>query len=282
MISGPPGVGKTTIIRAIADTAKAQGLLTSLTAPTGRAASRMTQLSGKPASTVHHLLGIMGRGIAPEYNAGNPLPADIVICDEASMLDVELAAKLTDALKPDAHLVLVGDADQLPPPGAGDALAELLASPAISHHRLTQVFRQAARSTLLKTAASIRVGQVPNFETLPEDVADLGAFWSADEDALASRAIQAARIELPEKLGISPDEVQVIAPMYRGAAGIDALNAGLRELANPNGVAVMGGRLREGDRLIQTKTDYTLISESGEPFVNGASCTFDCFNPAEG
>lgn len=282
MISGPPGVGKTTIIRAITDTAKAQGLLTSLTAPTGRAASRMTQLSGKPASTVHRLLGILGRGIAPEYNAGNPLPADIVICDEASMLDVELAAKLTDALKPDAHLVLVGDADQLPPPGAGDALAELLASPAISHHRLTQVFRQAARSTLLKAAASIRVGQVPNFETLPEDAADLGTFWSADEGALSARAIQAARIELPEKLGISPDDVQVIAPMYRGDAGIDALNAGLRELANPNGLAVMGGRLREGDRLIQTKTDYTLISESGEPFVNGAFCTFDFFNPAEG
>lgn len=277
MISGPPGVGKTTIIKAIGTIAKSHGLRISLTAPTGRAASRMTPVSGIPASTIHRLLGIIGRGIEPEHTAVNPLPADIVICDEASMLDVELAAKLTDALHPEAHLVLVGDADQLPPPGAGDALAELLASPAISHHRLTQVFRQAAHSTLLKAAASIRVGQLPNFHTLPDDVDDLGVHWSSDEAELAERAVQAARVEIPERLGISPDEVQVIAPMYRGGAGIDALNSMLRDLANPHGRPVMGGRLREGDRLIQTKTDYSLIADSGEPLVNGAFCSFEEF-----
>lgn len=273
LITGPPGVGKTTIIREVVRCAKDHGLSVALAAPTGRAATRMAQASGSPASTVHRLLGLRGEGNPPERSGSNPLTADLVILDEASMLDVELAAKVTDALKDDARLVLVGDADQLPPPGPGDALAELLASPVISHFQLNDVFRQAERSTLLRAAASIRVGRVPRFQARDGDVADLSGFWSKDETELVDEAVRQAREVLPEKLGIPPDDVQVIAPMYRGGAGIDALNDRLRAIANPDGVPIMGGRLMIGDRLIQTRNDYSLVGESGEPLVNGAFCT---------
>ncbi|MBN8867311.1 MAG: AAA family ATPase [Solirubrobacterales bacterium] len=272
LITGPPGVGKTTIIREVVRCAREHGLTVALTAPTGRAATRMAQAAGSPASTVHRLLGLRGDGAQPERSGSNPLTADLVVCDESSMLDVELAAMLTDALKDGARLVLVGDADQLPPPGAGDALAELLVSPVISHFQLSQVFRQAERSTLLRAAAKIRVGAVPRFTPREGDVADLSGFWSKSESELIDEAVRQAREVLPQKLGIDPDEVQVIAPMYRGGAGIDELNRRLREAANPSGEKIIGGRLRVGDKLIQTKNDYSLVAESGEPLVNGAFC----------
>lgn len=272
LITGPPGVGKTTIIREVVRCAKDHDISVALAAPTGRAATRMAQASGCPASTVHRLLGLRGESNPPERSGSNPLKADLVILDEASMLDVELAAKVTDALKDDARLVLVGDADQLPPPGPGDALAELLASPVISHFQLNDVFRQAEKSTLLRAAAKIRVGQAPRFEAREGDVADLSGFWSKNETELVDEAVRQAREVIPERLGITPDEVQVIAPMYRGGAGIDELNVRLRAIANPDGAPVMGGRLMIGDRLIQTRNDYSLVGCSGEPLVNGAFC----------
>ena len=272
LITGPPGVGKTTIIREVVKCAREHRLEVALAAPTGRAAARMAQASGVSASTVHRLLGLRGEGAPPERSGGNPLTADLVILDEASMLDVELAAMLTDALDDHARLVLVGDADQLPPPGPGDALAELLASPVISHFQLNDVFRQAERSTLLRAAAKIRIGQPPRFQPREGDVGDLAGFWSKDEAELLEEAVRQAREVLPARLGVSPDEIQVIAPMYAGGAGIDALNSRLREVANPDGLPVMGGRLRIGDRLIQTRNDYSLVSDSGEPLVNGAFC----------
>ena len=273
LITGPPGVGKTTIIREVVRCARESSLAVSLTAPTGRAAMRLSQAAGAPASTVHRLLGLRGEGNPPERSGGNPLLADLVVLDEASMLDVELAAKLTDALGDDCRLVLVGDADQLPPPGPGDALAELLASPVISHFQLNDVFRQAERSTLLRAAAKIRVGRAPRFHPGEGDVDDLSGFWSKDESQLIDEAVRQARDLLPAKLGITPDEIQVIAPMYRGPAGIDELNRRLREEANANGEEVLRGRIRVGDRLVQTRNNYGLVAANGEPLVNGAFCT---------
>lgn len=279
LISGPPGVGKTTVIREVVAIAKKLHLEVALIAPTGRAATRMAKVSGHPASTIHRLLGFRGDGYPPEHDAENPLTADLIVSDEASMLDVELGARLLDAMSDTAKLVLVGDPDQLPPPGPGDALAQLLASPALPHHRLTQVFRQAERSTLLQAAAKIRLGQHPHFEVREGDTDDLGVIWSADPRVLREQAVRAARETLPDRLGLTADEVQVIAPIYRGEAGVDALNAAIRERANPHGEEIMGGRLRIGDRLIMTKNDYSLVADDGEPLVNGAFCTVTGFIP---
>lgn len=280
-VTGPPGVGKTTVISEVVATAKRHGVTVALTAPTGRAARRMTQLTNHPATTVHRLLGIVGKGQPPERSAADPIPAQLVILDEASMLDVDLAAMLTDAIAPGTHIVLVGDPDQLPPPGIGEAFAEVLGAPGISHHRLTQVFRQAAHSKLLKAAARIRVGKLPRFETEEGDRCDLTFDWITSGNDALDATVRAATTDLPDRLGIDASDLQVIAPMYKGPAGIDELNGKLRDHLNPNGDPVLGGRLRRGDVLIQTKTDYSLVTDQGDPFVNGAFCRLDDLREGE-
>jgi exodeoxyribonuclease V alpha subunit len=252
LITGGPGTGKTMSIRAIAGCALAQGAKVTLVAPTGRAAIRMGEASGVQARTVHSALGwIPGEG--PEHDEQHPLGCDLLIVDESSMANLELTVMLLRAVGPSTSVVLVGDADQLAPVGAGKPFAELVASGRVPTARLTHIFRQAAGSMIVQGAHAIRRGAAPSFTASPDMRRDL--FMIERHDALRAREeIVSLVVErLPRHYDVDPvGDIQVFAPVYRGELGIDALNQALREALNPDGEAVMGGRLRLGDKLMMT------------------------------
>ncbi len=253
VITGGPGTGKTATIKAIATVALKHQARVMLVAPTGRAATRITESSGLRATTVHSALGwIPGEG-PPEHDGDDPLGADLLIADECSMANLELMVALLRAVAPAAHVVLVGDADQLAPVGAGKPFAELIASGVVPSTRLTHIFRQAAGSMIVQGAHAIRRGESPSFVAGPGMRRDL--FLIEHDDPIAGRAEIVALVaeRLPKFYGVDPlDDIQVFAPVYKGELGIDALNEALREKLNPNGVAVGGGRLRLGDKLMMT------------------------------
>jgi exodeoxyribonuclease V alpha subunit len=241
LITGGPGTGKTASLRAIAGVAAGRGVRVMLVAPTGRAAIRMTEASGLRARTVHSALGwIPGEG--PTHDEQDPLSCDLLIVDESSMANLELLVTLLRAVGPQAHVVLVGDADQLAPVGAGKPFAELVASGAVPTARLTHIFRQAAGSMIVQGAHAIRRGTPPDFSAAAGMRRDLFMIERANP-----------RAALPDHYGVDPmRDIQVFAPVYRGDLGIDALNEALREVLNPDGRPVRGGRLRLGDKLMMT------------------------------
>ncbi len=252
LITGGPGTGKTMSIRAIAGCAVGQGAKVMLVAPTGRAAIRMGEASGLRARTVHSALGwVPGEG--PEHDEQDPLPCDLLIVDESSMANLELMVTLTRAVGSSTSVVLVGDADQLAPVGAGKPFAELVASRLLPTVRLVHIFRQAAGSMIVQGAHAIRRGAAPSFTSSPEMRRDLflidrrNPFQARDE--IVSLVVE----RLPRHYALDPlDDIQVFAPVYRGELGIDALNEALREALNPGGEPVLGGRLRIGDKLMMT------------------------------
>jgi exodeoxyribonuclease V alpha subunit len=252
LITGGPGTGKTASIRAIARCATAQGARVMLLAPTGRAAVRMSETSGLRARTVHSGLGwIPGEG--PEHGPDDPLRCDLLIVDECSMANLELLVMLLRAVGPDTGAVLVGDADQLAPVGAGKPFAELVASGLVPVTRLTHIFRQAAGSMIVQGAHAVRRGRAPSFTAAPGMRRDL--FMIERSGALAAREeiISLVAERLPAHYGVNPvSDIQVFAPVYRGEVGIDSLNAALREVLNPSGRPVRGGRLRVGDKVMLT------------------------------
>jgi len=251
LITGGPGTGKTMSVRAIAGCALGQGAKVMLVAPTGRAAIRMSEASGVRARTVHSALGwIPGEG--PEHDEQDPLPCDLLIVDESSMANLELMVTLLRAVGPSTSMVLVGDADQLAPVGAGKPFAELVASRLVPTVRLTHIFRQAAGSMIVQGAHAIRRAR-PSFAPGPEMRRDL--FMIERHNPLRAREeIVSLVVErLPRHYDVDAvNEIQVFAPVYRGELGIDALNEALREALNPRGEPVMGGRLRIGDKLMMT------------------------------
>jgi exodeoxyribonuclease V alpha subunit len=257
VITGGPGTGKTATIRAIAKAAEAKDAKVLLMAPTGRAASRMREASGIDASTVHSALQwVPGEG--PQHDEDDPLKADLIILDESSMANLELMVTLLRAISGQAHLVLVGDADQLAPIGAGKPFAEMLTSRAVPSTRLTHIFRQAAGSMIVQGAHAIRRGEVPSF-TLGESVDGVemrqDLFMMERPDAREAREliVELVSERLPKHYGVDPvTDIQVFAPVYKGDLGIDALNAALREKLNGRGAQVRGGRLRIGDKLMMT------------------------------
>jgi exodeoxyribonuclease V alpha subunit len=253
LITGGPGTGKTASIRAIATHAAAgHGARVLLVAPTGRAAIRMHEASGMRATTVHSALGwVPGEG--PTHDEQDPLPCDLLIVDETSMANLELLVTLLRAVGPKAHVVLVGDADQLAPVGAGKPFAELIASGSVPTTRLTHIFRQAAGSMIVQAAHAIRRGETPTFGAAGAMRRDLFLIERPDPRAAREEIVSLVAERLPAHYEVDPiKDIQVFAPVYRGELGIDALNDALRDRLNPDGRAVRGGRLRIGDKLMMT------------------------------
>jgi exodeoxyribonuclease V alpha subunit len=252
LITGGPGTGKTASIKSIAALAAGQGARVMLVAPTGRAAIRMGEASGLRARTVHSALGwIPGEG--PTHDAEDPLPCDLLIIDESSMANLELIVTLLRAVGRRTHVVLVGDADQLAPVGAGKPFAELVGAETVPTTLLTHIFRQAAGSMIVQGAHAIRRGELPDFTATDEMRRDLFLIERSDARAALREIVSLVSERLPAHYDVDPvRDIQVFAPVYRGELGIDALNLALRAALNPDGQPVRGGRLRIGDKVMMT------------------------------
>ncbi|HEY5430856.1 MAG TPA: AAA family ATPase [Solirubrobacteraceae bacterium] len=252
VITGGPGTGKTASIKTIAAQAEQRGARVMLVAPTGRAAVRMTEASGLRARTVHSALGwIPGEG--PTHDEQDPLSCDLLIVDETSMANLELLVTLLRAVGGRTHVVLVGDADQLAPVGAGKPFAELVSSELVPVTRLTHIFRQAADSMIVQGAHAIRRGEAPEFAPGAGMRRDLFLIERPSARDALEEIVSLVAQRLPTHYGVDPvRDIQVFAPVYRGDLGIDALNQALRAALNPDGQPVRGGRLRIGDKLMMT------------------------------
>jgi len=258
VLTGGPGVGKTKCTKEIVAEAEAANATIALCAPTGRAARRLEEATGHEAMTIHRLLEWMP-GREPAFRPGRPLPADLVIVDESSMLNLRLAEVLLGGLAESTHVVLVGDADQLPPIGAGKPFEDLISSGAAPVVRLTQIFRQAARSMITTAAHEINQGRPPHLEPGPDQDHDFFFIERATPERALETVVEVVAERAPSKFSVDPiREVQVLAPMYRGPVGIDALNERLQAELNPDGKRALSDRFRIGDRLIQTRNSHEL------------------------
>lgn len=259
LLTGGPGVGKTTITRFVVQLAAAKGAKILLASPTGRAAKRLSEATGEQAQTVHRLLGYDPSSEGFVHDAKNPLDADLVVVDEVSMLDVVLAHHLAKAVQPPTRLVLVGDPDQLPSVGPGNVLRDLLACELVPRWRLTEIFRQAHGSRIVVNAHRILAGQEPELPPRGDRASDFYFFVEEDPDKAAETLVDVVTRRIPETFGLDwIEDVQVVAPMYRGACGVDALNDRLRLALGAGGREVRQGARawRTGDRVIHTRNDY--------------------------
>jgi exodeoxyribonuclease V alpha subunit len=255
VITGGPGVGKTTVVRALVATLEERRERVHLAAPTGRAAKRLEEATRRKAQTIHRLLEWSPRQAGFVRDSKNPLDRGTVVIDEASMVDVRLAHALVRALPPGAKLVLVGDQDQLPSVGPGNVLGDLIESGAAEVARLTEVFRQARASRIVENAHRVRRGEIPDVEPpRPGELEDF--FFIEKEDAVAARdaILKVVCERIPKRFGLDPKrDVQVLSPMKKGACGADALNEALRATLNP------GADHKEWaarDKVMQVKNDY--------------------------
>jgi exodeoxyribonuclease V alpha subunit len=258
VLTGGPGVGKTACTRAIVEEADSAHLRIALCAPTGRAARRLEETTGHAAQTIHRLLE-WSPGREPAFKPGHPLPVDLVIVDESSMLNLRLIEVLLGGLAESTHVVFVGDADQLPPIGAGKPFEDLIDSAVAPVVRLTQIFRQAARSMITTAAHEINRGREPHLSPGEDQDHDFFFIDRPHPERALETVVEVVAERAPNRFGVDPiREVQVLAPMYRGAIGIDALNERLQAELNPHGKLAVGERFRVGDRLIQTRNSHEL------------------------
>ncbi|HJW89252.1 MAG TPA: ATP-dependent RecD-like DNA helicase [Anaerolineales bacterium] len=273
VLTGGPGTGKTTALKALIDVLETAHKRYALASPTGRAAKRLAEATGHPASTIHRLLGFSpGEGF--KFSAQNPLQVDILVVDEASMLELLLANHLLKALEPGTHLLLVGDVDQLPSVGAGDVLRDIIASDIAPVTRLSAIFRQASGSQIITNAHRINRGQMPvfpgtaaaetrsspgDFFLFPAETPEEAAEWV--QDVVCNR--------IPKRFGLAAEQIQVLAPMYRGPVGVNALNVRLQANLNPPALmkpekTLYGQTFRTGDRVMQTQNDYNKDVYNGD------------------
>lgn len=269
ILTGGPGTGKTWTMRALVDAVRAQQRRVRLCAPTGKAARRLSESTGAEATTIHRLLEWSGEEGGFTRDEDDPIPgADLLVVDEASMLSLRLADALFRAVGPRTHVLLVGDADQLPPVGAGRVLDDLLESDAVPAVRLTEIFRQARRSLIVRAAHAINHGEPPPTVAGEDDLCDFFLVRRDGAAALFDEAVSLATERLPRHYDIDPvGDVQVLSPMHRGPAGIEALNTELRARLNPDGEAIPGTPLRVGDRVVQTLNNHELELMNGETGV---------------
>ena len=268
VITGGPGVGKTTIVKAVVDLAARARRSISLAAPTGRAAKRLAESTRTEAVTLHRLLEYQPQLGTFARNRENPLEADVVVVDECSMVDLALFHALVIAVPPTAQLVLVGDIDQLPSVGAGAVLADVISSGAATVVRLTEIFRQAAASRIVTSAHQINRGEVPELAA----TADSDFYFIARDERAAAQAtiVELVAERIPARFGLDPaTDIQVLVPMHRGELGTTALNTALQTRLNPakDGAVVItrGERtFRAGDKVMQQKNDYDRAVYNGD------------------
>jgi exodeoxyribonuclease V alpha subunit len=276
VLTGGPGTGKTTCLKALIHILESASKRYALASPTGRAAKRLAEATGRPASTIHRLLGYSPRE-GFKHNAEDPLPVDFLVVDEASMLDILLANHLVKALRPGAHLLLVGDVDQLPSVGAGDVLRDVIASGVAPVTRLSTIFRQAADSDIITNAHRINRGEMPRFSSNAGQASgsskkggDFFLFPAQDDVAAAEWVLEVVTQRIPNTFGFDPQrEIQVLAPMYRGACGVQALNLGLQKVLNPPdprnpGFHYHGIHFRPGDKVMQIQNNYDKDTFNGD------------------
>ncbi len=242
-MTGGPGVGKTTIVRAILAVFARARLEVRLAAPTGRAAKRMSEATGTEAATLHRLLEFEPKSATFKRNRHRPIEAAVLVVDEASMLDLPTADALADAIAPGTRLLLVGDVDQLPSVGPGAVLRDIIASGAVPCVRLRQIFRQAAASLIVTNAHRIHAGEPPVTPPLGAD-ADFFVVERRDPERARETLVELVTSRIPRRFGLDPvRDIQVLTPMNRGPAGTVALNEALQAALNPSGVALVRGAL---------------------------------------
>ena len=273
LLTGGPGTGKTTSVRGIVSLFERMGLDVLLLAPTGRAAQRMSQLCGRDAQTVHRALGMSWNDLTGEVtfrkNEKEPLEADAVIVDEMSMVDLELMASLLRAMRPGCRLVMVGDPDQLPSVGAGNVLGDLLRSGVIPAVSLTEIFRQAEASAIIRNAHAVNCGRPPELHNTQNDFFFL---CRRAPDRLVQTVVELCRDRLPGKMGIPAEQIQVLSPTRKGVCGTVNLNRALQAALNPPAAGKhqkQWGDLvfREGDRVMQTRNNYDAVWEKDDGTV---------------
>ena len=267
ILTGGPGTGKTTTVRGIVALFQKMGLDILLAAPTGRAAKRMSELTGMEAQTVHRMLGMSWNESTHQVtftkSEKEPLEADAVIVDEMSMVDLSLFSALLRALRPGTRLVLVGDADQLPSVGAGNVFSDLIRSGRVETVFLREVFRQAEQSAIIRNAHAVNMGEPPQLTNNQGDFFFLGR---RDAERVVSTVVELCKTRLPDNMGVPSDQIQVLTPTRKGPSGTIRLNQCLQEALNPrapgNREIQWGDRLvREGDRIMQTRNDYDVVWE---------------------
>jgi exodeoxyribonuclease V alpha subunit len=259
VVTGGPGVGKTTIVRAILDVMKRAHLNVRLAAPTGRAAKRLFEATSHEATTLHRLLEFDPRAGGFQVGDQKPLEAEVVIVDEASMIDVPLGAALLSALPDAARLIIVGDADQLPSVGPGALLRDIIDSGVVTTVRLNEIFRQAGESRIVQNAHRILAGEMPESADPDSPRADFFVVSRREAEEAAETIRELVTVRIPKRFGLDPRrDVQVLTPMHRGAAGTTALNQLLQAALNPEGPSLEhhGQILRQGDKVLQLKNDY--------------------------
>lgn len=267
IVTGGPGTGKTTLIKALLQVAGNRQMTVALAAPTGRAAKRMSESTNHAARTLHRLLEYAVQDGLFQRNAGNPLPCDLLVVDEASMVDLRLMASVLQALPSHGILVLVGDVDQLPPVGAGSVLNDLIGSQLVPSVRLNVIYRQAEESAIVHNAHRINRGEFPMLKSKARDFIFMKA---EDPEQVAKLVIDAVVNRLPRSRRLHPmDDIQVLSPMRRSITGVEALNHELQDRLNPASpqkpqISIGGRIIRLGDKVMQIKNNYGKMVFNGD------------------
>ena len=259
VMTGGPGVGKTTIVKGILRILAAKGVELLLCAPTGRAAKRMTEATGFEAKTIHRLLEVDPKMGGFKRGDDNPLDCDLLVVDEASMVDVMLMQALMKAVPATAALLIVGDIDQLPSVGPGQVLADIISSSATPVVRLTEVFRQAAQSRIITTAHCINQGIIPDLSPPGRD-SDFYFVQAEEPEIAVQRIVELVKTRIPARFSFDPiRDIQVLCPMNRGGVGARSLNIELQAALNPAGdrkIERFGWTFAPGDKVMQIQNDY--------------------------